>query len=441
MHKLKNSLLFIQLNEINFDLVKEYLSSDNSIRYLPNIKFLMNNFNKIETYSEKEYENLEPWIQWPSVYLGQTFDQHKIFRLGDIIYHPKNKQIFEIIEDKGYKVGAISPMNAENRLKNPSYFIPDPWTDTYSDNSNFSKRLSAMFRQAVNNNASGNLSFSSILTIIETIIRTFNYKNTSYLIKLIFSCVFSPWKKSLVLDYLIHMIKIDFFKKKLPNFSSVFFNAGAHIQHHYFFNTKHIKNLPKNPKWYINPLSDPIEDMLVVYDRIIGDYLSLGINQNKLVISTGLRQVPYSMTKFYYRLKNHSSFLNKIEVKYSKVLPRMTRDFEIIFDNDEDLINAKKKLVNIKSEKNKISIFNEIEERDKSLFVTLTYPHEVKKKDLIFINKNLKLNFFDEIMFVAIKNGMHDSKGYVFCSPNIEFKNPSNPVHISKLHDLILSYF
>ena len=441
MNKLKNNLLLIQLNEINFDLVKKYLSSNNSTRYLPNIKFLMNNFNKIETYSEKEYENLEPWIQWPSVYLGQSFDQHKIFRLGDIVYHPEKKQIFEIIEDKGYKVGAIFPMNAENRLRNPSYFIPDPWTSTHSDNSNFSKRLLAMFRQTVNNNANGNLSFSSILTIFEIIIRTFNYKNTLYLIKLIFSCLFSPWKKSLVLDYMIHMTNMYFFKKKLPNFSSVFFNAGAHIQHHYLYNTKHIKNLPKNPKWYINPSSDPIEDMLIVYDRIIGDYLNLCINENKLVISTGLRQVPYSMTKFYYRLKDHSSFLNKIKIKYSKVFPRMTRDFEIIFNNDEDLINAKKKLINIKSEKNKLSIFNEIEERDKSLFVTLTYPHEVKKNDFIFINEKLKFNFFNEIVFVAIKNGMHDSKGYVLYSPNTKFKNPTNPVHISKLQDLILSQF
>jgi hypothetical protein len=438
---MSSNLLLIQLNEINFDLLNKYLINSRKDQFL-NLKFIKKTYKCFDTYSEDEYKNLEPWIQWPSVYLGQTFDQHKIFRLGDIIYNPKKKQIFERIEEKGYKVGAISPMNADNRLKNPSYFIPDPWTNTYSDNSNFSKRLSAMFRQTVNDNANGNLSFSSILTIIETIIRTFKYKNTSYLIKLIFSCLFSPWKKSLVLDYLIHMTKMYFFKKKLPNFSSVFFNAGAHIQHHYFYNTKQIKNLPKNPKWYISPLSDPIEDMFIVYDQIIGDYLNLCRNEDKIVISTGLRQVPYSMTKFYYRLKNHSSFLNKIEIKYSKVLPRMTRDFEIIFDNDEDLKNAKKKLINIKSEKNKLSIFNEIEERDnKSLFVTLTYPHEVKKDDLISINKNLKCNFFKEIVFVAIKNGMHDSKGYVLCSPNTKFKNPTNPVHISKLQDLILSHF
>ena len=65
-------------------------------------------------------------IQWVSVNLGKDFNGHKIFRLGDIINHPEEEQIFEKIEGKGFKVGAISPMNSENRLKNPAYFIPDP---------------------------------------------------------------------------------------------------------------------------------------------------------------------------------------------------------------------------------------------------------------------------------------------------------------------------
>ena len=169
--------------------------------------------------------------------------------------------------------------------------------------------------------------------------------------------------------------------------------------------------------------------------------LKLSKNESGLMISTGLRQMPYNMTKFYYRLKEHSLFLNKIGVKFLKVLPRMTRDFEIIFGNNIDLINAKSILENIKSKKNNLSIFTEIEERDKSLFVSLTYPNEIKKNSQIIINDNMKLNFFNEVVFVAIKNGMHDSKGYVFCSPNSKFKVPKKPTHISKLHDIILSYF
>lgn len=132
------------------------------------------------------------------------------------------KQIFEIIEDRGFKVGAISPMNAENRLKNPSYFVPDPWTNTQSDNSNYSKRLYKMLKQTVNDNASGSLSFNSILTILETIFKTLHYKNTLFLIRIIFSSIIKPWKKSLVLDYLMHMTHIYFLKKNYQIFHQSF---------------------------------------------------------------------------------------------------------------------------------------------------------------------------------------------------------------------------
>ena len=433
-------LLFIQLNEINFDLVDEYISASKKKKFT-NLKIIKNNYKSFNTYAEDKYENLEPWIQWVSVNLGKDFNEHNVFRLGDIVNFPNEKQIFEKIEERGFKVGAISPMNTENRLKSPSYFLPDPWTDTHSDVSSFSKRLSLMLKQTINDNSSGKLSIHSILTITEIICKTLHYKNTSFLLKLIFSSLVKPWKKPLVLDYLIHLTHLYFLKKKLPNFSSIFFNAGAHIQHHYLYNSKHTKDLPKNPKWYLNPSIDPINDMLEVYDQIIGDYLRLYNNKSQLLISTGLRQVPYNKAKFYYRLKNHQSFLRKIGISFFKVLPRMTRDFEIIFDNNESLNEAKYILKNIKLKKNNLNIFSEVEERDKSLFVVLTYPHEVKKDDAMIVNKNLELNFLKELVFVAIKNGMHDTKGYVFCSSNTNLNLPKNPVHVSKLHDMILSHF
>ncbi len=219
---MSSKLLLLQLNEINFDIVSNYLSKSKKNKF-KNLKYLKNTYYSFETCSENEYENLEPWIQWTSVYLGKNFQQHEIFRLGDIVNFPKETQIFEIIESKGFKVGAISPMNADNRLKNPSYFIPDPWTNTNSDNSSFSKKLTFMLKQTVNDNSSGKLSFKSILTIIEIILKTLNYKRTYNLISLIISSIFNPWKKSLILDYLIHLIHLDLLKKKRTKLFYYFF--------------------------------------------------------------------------------------------------------------------------------------------------------------------------------------------------------------------------
>jgi hypothetical protein len=139
-------------------------------------------------------------------------------------------------------------------------------------------------------------------------------------------------------------------------------------------------------------------------------------------------------------LKNHSLFLKEIGVNFSHLYPRMTRDFEIIFQNNDDLLKAKKILAEIRLERNNTQIFKEIEERSKSLFVTLTYPDEIKKNDKI-IYSNQKYKFFNKIVFVAIKNGMHDPKGYVFMSPQINFKNFQKKDHVSKIYKIIEMQF
>ena len=74
----KKKLIFIQLNEINFELLKDY-----SNKY--NFKFFNSQFLEklIKTKSENEYQLLEPWIQWVSIYTGLEANEHKIFRLGD----------------------------------------------------------------------------------------------------------------------------------------------------------------------------------------------------------------------------------------------------------------------------------------------------------------------------------------------------------------------
>tara|TARA_A100001234_G_scaffold113172_1_gene99379 strand:+ start:903 stop:2216 length:1314 start_codon:yes stop_codon:yes gene_type:complete len=437
---MKKKLIFIQLNEINFDLVKRYIESSKKDKF-KHLNYIIKFYKNSVTNSEYQYKNLEPWIQWASVHLGKDYNSHKIFRLGDIANHLEQMQIFEKIEAKGFKVGAISPMNTANKLKDPTYFIPDPWTNTKPDSSGFSKRISKMLKQSVNDNSSNKLSINSIITIFEIILRTFDLKKTIFLIKLIFSSINKSWKKSLVLDYLIHMLHLYYLKKKKVNFSSVFLNAGAHIQHHYFYNTKYIENLPANPNWYIDKFNDPIEEMLIIYDRIISDYLNLYKNSTSLLIATGLSQVPNDKIKFYWRLKNHNSFLNKIGIKFSKVWPRMTRDFEITFSTNEEQVNAKKILEKIILKKDNVKIFKEIDERDKSLFVTLTYPNEIKKEDYLIINDNFELNFYKEISFVAIKNGKHDKKGYLFCSPNINFEIPKEPIHVSKIHNIIMNFF
>lgn len=431
-------LTIIELNEINFSIVKKYISS--SKIKLPNFKKLINDYNFIETHSEKDYELLEPWIQWTSAHTGKDYNEHKIFRLGDSKYkQPSYNQIFEKLENNGEYVGAIAPMNALNKLNRPAYFIPDAWTQTNSDETNFSKKITQMVQQTINDNSKNKLDLKSIMTLVEIIIRSFNIKITPYLIKNILKGIFNRSLRSLVFDNILHVLHCYLIQKKKPTVSFCFFNAGAHIQHHYFFNSPYAGGTNHNPTWYIKKNLDPIKDMLIFYDNVLKYYLDKVDKGGKLIVSTGLSQKPYDKVKYYYRLKDHHNFIKKIGIDFDDIFPRMTRDFEITFSDHNSQKKALVTLQSIIMDKDSTRIFEHIEVRKTSLFVTLSYPNEINKFSKVKnINNNTYFNFFDDVSFVAIKNGMHDSKGYLYFSKNINYPIPDDSIHIKNMYNITL---
>ena len=428
-----SKLIFIELNEINFDIASSYIENG---EHLPGFKKLTET-GVINTKSESKYKNLEPWIQWPSVHTGKNFDEHKVFRLGDFV-NSSHEQFFEKVEKAGFTVGAISPMNASNNLKNPAYFIPDPWTQTSSDNSYFSKSITKAIVQAVNDNSQSKLSFKTIFNLGLAFVALVKPSQYIPLAKYVFTAFRKPWRKALFFDMFLFEIHKTLFKRKNPNFSTLFLNAGAHIQHHYFFNSPYVDSTElKNPAWYIPKDCDPILEMLKVYDAMLIDLLKL--SNTEIIIATGLSQKPFQHLKFYYRIKDHSSFLEKVGVEFIDVVPRMTRDFMISFESEEQALKAEEQLSKILVN-NDVKLFEEIDNRGTDIFAVLTYPSEITDKTIIsFSEKELQLS--DLVTFVAIKNGEHQSKGFAYFSEGIIEFAPSHGSHVSKIHDTVLNYF
>jgi len=404
----KKKLIFIELNEINFDIVKKYNSKFN-------FKFFNKSFFKQlkKTYSEDDYNLLEPWIQWVSIHTGKSAKDHNIFRLGDI-KNFSQEQIFEVIEKKKKIVGAICPMNAKNNLNDPAYFISDPWTKTESKPGLWNKFVAKNISEIVNTNSNKKINYKTLTNIMIILIKSFRFVNTKIYLNLFIKSLFRKWNKALILDLILHDIHIKLIKKKNTDFSTIFFNAGAHIQHHYFLNSPFIKKFSniKNPSWYIKEYYDPFEDMILFYDKILYEYSTL--KDYEIILATGLSQIPYDIEKYYYRLVNHENFLRIIKINFLKVEPRMTRDFLVTFDNEKDLEIAFKKL-NLINLLNKIKIF-EIDKRKLSLFVSLVINFEITENYSIFIDINRSIILKNHVSFVALKNGMHSSVGYIFSS-------------------------
>jgi hypothetical protein len=427
-------LLVVQLNEVNFDVVERYLESHR----LPAFRRLITSYRRLETYSEKEYCHLEPWIQWVSAHTGQSFSEHGVFRLGDMA-HSNLPQVFERLEAEGLRVGALSPMNARNSLKHPAYFVPDPWTQTASDSQPLSARLTQMLRQTVNENASGRISLRSLGTLAEVVARTLHPMRSLRLARMIATAGRRPWMKAMVLDQIVHMVHLHLIARTRPDVAFVFLNAGAHIQHHYFLNSTYSGVAQRNPEWYAPPDKDPILDMLKAYDPILADSMEFAERGSRLLLATGLTQVPYNRVKFYYRLRDHGAFLRRCGIAFSAVHPRMTRDFEIEFDSVEQTTAARQRLESVRLRRDGAPLFGDMEDRGRSLFLSLVYPEEIRPGDDAVMADGVVFDLHSEVVFVAIKNGMHSGRGFVFVSPDVPVTLPERPVHVSALHDLTLA--
>ena len=198
------------------------------------------------------------------------------------------------------------------------------------------------------------------------------------------------------------------------------------------FNSKEnsIKNL--NPEWYLSSRFDPIKEALLVYEKILDDYINK--KDFEVIIATGLTQIPYDRTKFYYKLINHRSFFQKFEINFDGVQELMSRDFYLFFKNSEEAKKALEKIKKITDENNK-NIFGDFQLKGKRLFLSLTYDIEILDQ-VVKHSENIKI--FDYVNFVALKNGMHSSQGFIYSSYSSKVLDYMN---ISKIKEIIYEFF
>lgn len=400
------TVISLELNELNMNMVRAYVDRGE----LPELARLIEQHGLSETTSEEVYENIEPWIQWVTAHTGQEYPEHGIFRLGDIRGRGID-QIWEMLERQGISVGAVSPMNAENRCKNPAFFVPDPWVHGEVKGPWALRQLYEAVVQAVNDNAQAKLTASSALKLVIGLAAYARFGSIKDYAKLLVATGKGrPWAKAMILDRLLADVFIKEVRKSRVRFSSLFLNAAAHIQHHYMFSSAVYDGPFKNPDWYVAPDVDPILDVYRLYDNVVGD-VRRAMPQARLIIATGLHQVPYKSLTYYWRLKNHASFLDGLEIPYDTVEPRMSRDFVIACRDQGDAREAQRRLEMVHA-MDGTPLFS-VDNRGVDLFVTLTWPNDVPEDFEYRFGNEVRRGFKGELAFVAIKNGEHDGIGYV----------------------------
>jgi hypothetical protein len=399
-------MILLALNELNLDYIKGYVCQGK----LTNFEKLLRH-GIVNTVSEDKYELLEPWIQWATVQTGRTYDEHKVFRLGDMVDRQDLCQIFEDLEKSGLSVGAISPFNADNRLSCSKFFIPDPWTQTKASGGYIIEKLSRTVSRFVNSNASGKVGPVDVIWLLVGFLVYVRIKRWPKFLKL-GSLRKKPGVKAAILDMILLEVFVTLQKKHKPDYSHLFFNGGAHVQHHYMFNSSQYKGDFKNPEWYCPSDWDPILMMLETYDTIIGDLLRTG---ERIVGVTGLHQVPHEEQTFYWRPVAHKDFLLECGLKEEfNVIPRMSRDFLIEVSDNKQAIEIENHLNQFTDSIRSKPVFS-VDNRGTSLFVEVIYDDDLVEGMSFDAPNGISLaSLKSKLAFVAIKNGKHDGLGYVF---------------------------
>lgn len=399
------TLLFLELNELNFDAVRAYACRG----LLPNFSDLIERHGLCETTSEARYEELEPWIQWVSAHTGQMLAEHSVYRLGDIVGRDI-EQIWEVLERQGVKVGAISPMNAENRCVDPAFFMPDPWTQTKVSGAPGLQRLYAPITQAVNDNAEAKVTVSTLLNLAFGLAQYAAPTNYLGYARDLFGAIRRrPWRKAMILDRLLADVFVREVKRTGPGFATLFLNAAAHIQHHYLFNSAVYDGALRNPDWYVDPELDPVLEIYLLYDHILGR-VRRTFPEARIMLATGLHQDPHGAVTLYWRLRDHVSFLKAAGVPFERVEPRMSRDFVIFCRHAEQGNVAAARLAALVSADGR-PLFS-VDNRGDSLFVELVWADEIDPSFVYLRDGEPVTGFNKQVAFVAVKNGQHNSVGY-----------------------------
>jgi hypothetical protein len=419
-------MILLALNELNLNYIKGYISQGK----LSNFDMLLE-YGIINTTSENRYELLEPWIQWATVQTGKSYDEHGVFRLGDMVERPDLYQIFEDLEKAGLSVGAISPFNADNRLASSKFFIPDPWTQTKANGGYIIEKLSRTVSRFVNSNASGKVGPADVIWLLLGFIVYVRIKRWPKFFKLI-TLLKKPGVRAAILDMILLEVFVTLQKKHKPDYSHLFFNGGAHVQHHYMFNSSQYKGDFKNPEWYCPSDWDPILMMLETYDTIIGDLLKTG---ERIIGVTGLHQVPHEEQTFYWRPVAHKDFLLEcgLEDDFS-VIPRMSRDFLIEVSDDKQALEIENHLNKFTDSVRSKPVFS-VDNRGKSLFVEVIYDDDLVEGMSFDGPTGISLDSLQsKLAFVAIKNGKHDGLGYLFS--NMPMDLPQE-IRLTEVYDFI----
>ncbi len=434
----------LELNEISKNIVDRLIQHGK----LHHFKKINEQWSYYKTTSEQQYEHLEPWIQWTTAHTGKSFSEHGIFRLSDAI-HLKHPQIWETLSNHNIESCIVGSMNAVRGNANGGFFFPDPWSKdgiTYPSNI---QPLWDLISKKVQAHATSGIRINDLMAGFR-ICRQFNLPlnlYTTIATQLISQKIDAKtrWKLPGIFDLFLFEIFKHLLQTQRYQYYTLFLNSVAHYQHHYWrnFQTELFNPMIVSPDCKLT--HDPVTYGFEIYDKIVGHLLEYANDPETLVIiASGLSQEPFLQKEDqggmnYYRLYNHETLMKKLGLNNYRVLPMMSRDWQVEAKTQEQLDHAKNVLTSLHV--NDEPVFKVVQNTPTSLFIETALTRGLSDDAVIKDQHSNSIGPFNHHFHkIAVKSGHHIGDGSMWLSAPIENQSAAE-ISLTSLYPLTLSAF
>jgi hypothetical protein len=421
-------LTLIELNEFSLALLSQGVKE----LHLPNVERLLALRSSATTTDDMvEHRGLDPWVQWVSVHTGVPSSVHGVIHLGDAPANLEFKQLWETLSDAGISSGIWGAMNAmRGNADECLFFLPDPWTFGERATPENLNELLALPRYYSTNY----LEVSRWEFFKCTMLLTKFLLGSGALTKILAQ---SPlvlgglWKNGLnneVLFSLFDLFSAAIFakykKRYRPQFSVIFLNSIAHLQHH---------------GWHADQkISGNMAFGLKAIDRVLETLFNSLEDGEACIVMNALTQKNISTEKprICYRQISPSRFLESIGFQFESVKQLMTNDAHVFFatESARDFAAEALECVTI----NGAPLFQVERNIDSPcrLFYQVDFWDELAGDIEISINGQT-VNFLGHFEAIIARTGAHLRNGDVF------FQGIDLPqqMYNHKIAEYVLSFF
>ncbi|MEW9625031.1 hypothetical protein [Rhodanobacter geophilus] len=397
-------LTLIELNEFSVDL----LSRGARELDLIHISRLLSMSSAVTTTDDMvEHRGLDPWVQWVSIHTGVPSSVHGIIHLGDTPSALSARQLWEKLSDVGISSGVWGAMNATREgAEYCQFFLPDPWTFSESAYPSELNNLLALPRYYSKNylDVSKRAFLKRTLLLAKFLLGSGAMSELFKQISLVFNGVLRNGINNAMLfslfDLFSTVLFVKYKRRYQPQFSIIFLNSIAHLQHH---------------RWDKDKLSKDAVFGLQVINRVLGMLFASLCDDEAVVVMNALtqRNIVGEKPRICYRQINPERFLSSIRIRFRNVEQLMTNDAQVFFESESDREHAAQELEAATICGKPLFQVERNELDPLKLFYQVDFWDELEGDVQINVN-GADVNYLDHFEAIVARTGAHVRDGNVY---------------------------